>query len=33
MREKIRAVMRFSGPRMLLYHPITAIRHFLDNRM
>ena len=31
MREKIRAVMRFSGPRMLIYHPITAIRHFLDN--
>ena len=33
MRERIRAVMRFSGPRMLLYHPITGIRHFLDNRM
>ena len=32
MREKIRAVMRFSGPRMLLYHPITAIRHFLSSR-
>lgn len=27
MREKIRAVMAFSGPRMLLYHPIMAIRH------
>ena len=30
MREKIRTVMRFSGPRMMLYHPITAIRHMLD---
>lgn len=27
MREKIRAVMRFSGPRMLLHHPVTALRH------
>lgn len=27
MREKIKEVMRFSGPRMLIYHPIMAIRH------
>lgn len=27
MRERIREVMRFSGPRMLLYHPVAAIRH------
>lgn len=27
MREKIRAVMRFSGPRMLFYHPVLAIKH------
>lgn len=27
MREKIRTVMRYSGPRMLLYHPILAVRH------
>lgn len=26
-RERIREVMRFSGPRMLFYHPILAIRH------
>ena len=31
MREKIRAVMRFSGPRMLLYHPICAVRHALSS--
>ena len=30
MREKIREVMRFSGPRMILYHPIEAIRHLFD---
>lgn len=27
MREKIKAVMRFSGPRMLLYHPGMAVWH------
>lgn len=27
MREKIRAVMRYAGPRMLLHHPVAAIRH------
>lgn len=27
-REEIRKVMRFSGPRMLFYHPVMAIRHF-----
>ena len=30
MREKIRKVMAFSGPWMLLYHPVTAIRHILE---
>ena len=25
--EKIRQVMRFSGPRMLLYHPALALWH------
>ena len=32
MRKQIRAVMRFAGPRMLLYHPIMAIRHLLESR-
>ncbi|MCF0179071.1 MAG: nitrous oxide-stimulated promoter family protein [Bacteroidales bacterium] len=27
MRENIRKVMRWSGPRMMLYHPIIAIKH------
>ncbi len=27
MRERIRTVMRFSGPRMALYHPFMAARH------
>ena len=32
MREKIRAVMRFSGPRMIFHHPIMAIRHVLETK-
>lgn len=32
MREKIRAVMRFSGPRMLFVHPIAAIRHLIETK-
>ncbi len=32
MRDKIRQVMRYSGPRMLLYHPILTIRHLLEDR-
>ncbi len=29
-REKIRAVMRYAGPRMLGKHPIAAVRHLLE---
>ena len=32
MREKIREVMRFSGPRMVLYHPVMAIRHVIESK-
>lgn len=32
MREKIRLVMRFSGPRMLLSHPFLAIAHVVESR-
>lgn len=27
MRERIRSVMRYSGPRMIFHHPIIAIKH------
>jgi Nitrous oxide-stimulated promoter. len=30
MRERIREVMRYAGPRMLRRHPILALRHLLD---
>ena len=29
MRNKIRQVMRFSGPRMIFHHPVMAIRHLI----
>jgi hypothetical protein len=29
-RDRIRAVMRFSGPRMLVRHPFLAFLHVLD---
>lgn len=31
-REEIRAVMRYSGPRMLFRHPILALLHLWDAR-
>ena len=31
-REMMKEVMRFAGPRMLLRHPILAIRHLLDEK-
>lgn len=30
-KEQIKVVMRFSGPWMLLYHPILAIKHVLEH--
>ncbi len=32
MREEVRVVMRYAGPRMLLHHPLLTVRHLLDGR-
>ena len=32
MREKIRAVMRFSGPRMIFSHPVMAVSHVIESK-
>lgn len=32
MREKIKEIMRFSGPRMIFYHPILAIKHVIETK-
>lgn len=29
-REKARAVMRWAGPRLILHHPLMALRHVWD---
>ena len=31
MRDKVRVVMRYSGPRMLFKYPLIAVRHMLKN--
>ena len=32
MREKIRNVMRFSGPRIVFRHPIIAFKHLIETK-
>ena len=32
MRERVRVMMRWAGPRMLLRHPVLGILHLLDGR-
>lgn len=32
MRQKIKEVMRYSGPRMITSHPILAISHVLETK-
>lgn len=32
MREKVKQVMRYSGPRMLTRHPVLAIRHLIRSK-
>jgi len=32
MKEKVKKVMRYSGPRMIIHHPILALHHVWDGR-
>ena len=32
MREQIRGVMRYAGPRMPYYHPLMTLQHIVDGR-
>ncbi len=32
MRERVRTVMRYAGPRMMRRHPVLAVLHILDGR-
>lgn len=31
MREQVRKVMRYAGPRMLIYHPLLTVLHYIDS--
>ncbi len=31
MKERVRIVMKFAGPRMLFHHPVLAIKHLFKN--
>lgn len=31
-KEQIRKVMRYSGPRMMIYHPIMLVRHIVGEK-
>ncbi len=30
MKEQVIRIMRYSGPRMMMYHPVLAMWHFID---
>ncbi len=32
MKDEVKKVMRFAGPRMVLRHPILTVFHFIDDR-
>ena len=32
MRERVRVIMKFAGPRMLYRHPVLAVRHLIDGQ-
>lgn len=32
MRERIRVVMRYAGPRILYHHPLMTLQHLIDGR-
>lgn len=31
-RNQMKKIMRFSGPRIMLYHPILALKHYLNRK-
>ena len=32
MREKVKKVMKYAGPRMIFHHPLLALYHVIDGR-
>lgn len=33
MRQRIREIMRFSGPRMLIYYPFDFVKHYVRKQI
>ena len=33
MREQVRQVMQYAGPKMMIYHPLLAIRHLILGKL
>lgn len=33
MKEKVKVIMRFSGPRMLIYHPFDFLIHYTKDKL
>lgn len=33
MQDKIKKVMRYSGPRMIFYHPIVTLKHLFYSKL
>ncbi|OQA10977.1 MAG: hypothetical protein BWY65_00282 [Firmicutes bacterium ADurb.Bin373] len=31
-RKEVKKIMRYAGPRMIIYHPLEAIRHIIKNK-
>ena len=32
MKEKVKEIMRFSGPKMIYHHPVMALAHFIKDQ-
>ncbi len=32
MRQRVKEVMRYAGPRMIFHHPVMAVRHLIHNK-
>lgn len=32
MRDRVKEVMRYAGPRMIIFHPLDAVRHLIRSK-
>ncbi|MBG0765596.1 MAG: nitrous oxide-stimulated promoter family protein, partial [Tissierellales bacterium] len=31
VQKKVKEIMRYSGPRIIFYHPITSLKHLISS--